>query len=259
MKIDKPFIIGMIHLPALVGYPEHPGMEAVIEFALKELEALEKGGVDGVLIENASDQPHVLEVGPEIVAAMTVVTRKVVEKTKLKVGVQVLINDPKASLAIASLAGADFIRTDYFVDKMSREKYGGEIAIDPKGWVSYREAIGASGVAILADLQVKYATLLEEGKSLGESAKQAVEAGADGLVVTGSVTGEKPITSDVFEAKSASGKVPVLVGSGFGTENATELMQFADGAIVGTSLKGEDGMVSVQKVAAMMAKVGGAK
>jgi predicted TIM-barrel enzyme len=44
-------LIGVIHLPPLPGYPASPGVGEVIEKALRDLEALEAGPVDGVLVE----------------------------------------------------------------------------------------------------------------------------------------------------------------------------------------------------------------
>ena len=124
-------IIGMIHLLPLTGYPKHPGMEIVIKQALEDLAILEKGGVTAVLVENENDHPHQVKAGPEIISAITIVVSEVVKKAKAPVGVEVLLNDPQASLAIAKITGAKFIRTDYFVDKMWRQKYG-QMEIDPK-------------------------------------------------------------------------------------------------------------------------------
>ena len=45
---------------------------------------------------------------------------------------------------------------------------------------------------LCTDIQVKYGTLLEEGKSLDTSARQAIAYGAGAIVVTGRVTGEPP-------------------------------------------------------------------
>jgi predicted TIM-barrel enzyme len=61
----------------------------------------------------------------------------------------------------------------------------------------------------------------------------------DALCVSGPITGQPADASglsDVAQAVSGSG-VPVLVNTGFRTSNAAELLQFADGAIVGSSLK----------------------
>jgi predicted TIM-barrel enzyme len=61
----------------------------------------------------------------------------------------------------------------------------------------------------------------------------------DALCVSGPITGQPADASglaDVAQAIDGSG-VPVLVNTGFRASNAVELLQFADGAIVGSSLK----------------------
>lgn len=242
----KKLIIGMIHLPPLPGYRKHPGMDEVIKHALNILQILQTGGADAVLVENEYDHPHQVKAGPEIIVAMSTVVAEIVKRSKIPVGVEVLLNDPKASLAIAKVCGAQFIRTDYFVDKMWRKEYG-EMEINPKALISFKNKIKANDVKIFADVQVKYAKLLEKDKAIKQSIKQAVKAGADGIIVTGKISGQAPDLADLQEAKSSAGIVPVYVGSGFSDENAGQLLKFCDGAIVGTSLK-RNGVVNLKKV-----------
>jgi len=248
-------IIGMIHLLPLLGYPKHPGMKTVIKQALKDLAILEKGGVNAVLVENENDHPHQVKAGPEIIAAMTQVVGEVVKKAKVPVGVEALLNDPQASLAIARIAGAKFIRTDYFVDKMRRKEYG-IMEINPQKLLVYKKKIKADSVKILADIQVKYANLLEKGKTISQSTKQAIKAGADGVVVTGNFSGQAPKIRDLQEAKMAAGNFPVYVGSGFSITNAKQLLPFCDGTIVGTSLKTK-GKIDLKKVKQLLKEVKG--
>lgn len=244
-------LIGVIHLPPLPGYPESPGIEVVVRKALTDLEALELGPVDGVLVENENDKPHRVEAARETIAAMTRVTRALVQRSRhAVVGVEILLNDPEASLAVAIASGARFIRTDYFVDPMERPEHGGRMRIDPKAVLDYRRRLGAEAVAIFADIQVKYARMLVE-RSLSESARLAAEAGADAIVVTGGVTGEPPERIDVGLARSGAGDIPVLIGSGLDASNAAGLLRVAHGAIVGTALKrGEH--VDGEKVRALL-------
>ncbi|MGQ0562102.1 MAG: BtpA/SgcQ family protein, partial [Gemmatimonadota bacterium] len=45
-------IIGMVHLPPLPGSPRWQGsMQAVLEAAARDAEALAQGGVDGIIVE----------------------------------------------------------------------------------------------------------------------------------------------------------------------------------------------------------------
>lgn len=237
---QKP-VIGVIHLPPLPGYENSPGIDAVVEKALADLRALESGPVDGVLVENEHDKPHRVASASETTAAMTRVTRELVDAARsCAVGVEILLNDPEASLAVALAAGARFIRTDYFVDPMERPEHGGAMHIDPEGLMAYRAKIGADKILVLADIQVKYARMLEQ-RSLRDSAKLARRHGADAIVVTGTVTGEPPRVEELEQARSGASDVPVLIGSGLDRSNARALLDACDGAIVGTSLKtGED-------------------
>ena len=252
-SVKKP-VIGMVHLLSLPGYKSHQGIDSVISHALKDLKALEGGGIDGIMVENEHDHPHQVSVGPEIVSAMTKIVGKVIEKATVPVGLEVLLNDPMASLAIAKITGAKYIRTDYFVDKMARSEYGGEMKINPRGLMEYKKKISAEEIAVLTDLQVKYATLLEKGKSIAQSAAQAEKAGSDGIIITGDTSGERPEADDLKEAKLTVKNIPVIIGSGFSVTNARELLKWADGAIVGSSVK-TNNVVDYKKVKKLMTVV----
>lgn len=252
-KSQKP-IIGMVHLLAMPNSRGYVGFEATLEHALNELDNLEKGGIDGLLIENDNDSPYTLLADPSTVAVMTAITAKIVEKSSVPVGVEVLLNDPKASLSIAVAGGAQFIRTDYFVDRMSRPEYGGEIYINPQEILDFRSKLQAEDIFILADVQVKHAQLLEVGKTISASVRQAEQAGADGVIVSGNFTGEQPVADDLKEAMKAVDKIPVLIGSGFTSKNAAQLLPHTHAVIVGSSIK-ENGKVSLNKAMELMSEV----
>jgi membrane complex biogenesis BtpA family protein len=248
-------VIGVIHLPPLPGFDGYPGMDALLRHALADLEVLITCEVEGVLVENEHDKPHQVVATPEVVAAMKEITTAVVAAGhNIVVGCEILLNDPRASLDVASHAGAAFIRSDYFVDHMSRPGYG-EFHIDPAGLVDYRNRYARS-VMILADVQVKYATMLEP-RPLAESVRLAVRHGADAVVVTGDATGNAPRMQHLEEASLAAGErqVPVLIGSGLDAGNAPALLQCCDGAIVGTALM-QDGKIDAKKTAALINAVG---
>jgi predicted TIM-barrel enzyme len=143
---------------------------------------------------------------------MTRVTHALVAAAnRLPVGIEILLNDPEASLAVAHSSGADFIRTDYFADEMQRPEYGA-MRIAPADVVAYRARIGAQRVLILADIQVKYAEMIAP-RTLEASAREAAGRGADAVMVTGSRTGAPPSPQDVLAARTGAGECPVLVGN----------------------------------------------
>jgi membrane complex biogenesis BtpA family protein len=175
-----------------------------------------------------------------------VIARELVRaSTRVAIGVEILLNDPEASLAAALAAGATFVRTDYFVDEMTRPEHG-SMRIAPAELMAYRRRIGAEQVSVLADIQVKYAQMVEP-RTLAASAALAREHGADAIVVSGTRTGEPPSSEQLADARQGAGTVPVLVGSGFDEANARALLRHADGAIVGTSLLRE-GHAEIERV-----------
>jgi membrane complex biogenesis BtpA family protein len=257
MKLDlnkKPLVIGMIHLPVTLSYDGWSGLNAFVNKAIRDLHSLENGGVDAALIENDGDQPCQVKGTADVVASMTVVAHELAKIAKIPLGIEVLLNDPKASLSIAKTCGLSFIRTDYFVDKMTREGYG-EFDVDPLGLLTFQHKIGAEDIKILADVQVKYATMIDKTKTIVESAQEAMRFGADGIIITGTKTGEKPVTIDIKAAKDAvDSRIPVLVGSGLSVKNTQELVKYADGFIVGSAIKTGD-FVDVLKVKSLIAEI----
>ena len=235
-------LIGVCHLPPLPDYPDSPGIDALRQHAVNDLRALAAAGFDGILIENEYDRPHRVKAEQATIEAMTEVTRAAVARDEaVVIGCEILLNDPRASLDVCKASGAGFIRSDYFIDRMSRPDYG-EFEIDAAGLLDYRKEIGLADVAILDDVQVKFATMVEK-RPLQESARIAALTGADAVIVTGDETGSAPTVHQLREARAgvgASGRdVPILLGSGLDTLNAADLLDACDGAIVGTSLMRE--------------------
>lgn len=223
----------MIALPPMPGYDAYTNIDALIDAALEDLEHLEHGGVDAVLVENDFDQPHTRFGGAEVHAAMTRITREVVSRARVPVGVEVLLDDWRASLAIAAVTGARFIRVDFFVDRVMT-KFG-EFEPNPSAVMNYRRRIRAEHVQLYADLQVKYSAPIGAPKLIEHSARDAELAGADAVIISGSETAVGPSPNDLRAAHAAA--LPVLIGSGLTHENAAALIPLADGAIVGTALR----------------------
>ena len=67
----KKVVIAMAHIGALPGSPLYDadgGVNKLIEGVLKDIEALQTGGVDAVMFGNENDRPYVLKAPPEGVA-----------------------------------------------------------------------------------------------------------------------------------------------------------------------------------------------
>lgn len=230
----KKILIGAIHLPPLPGFDDFPGFDSAIENALLDLDAFEKGGVDAIIFENNYDLPHTELVGPEIVAAMTRVGAVLRAHSSLPMGVSVLWNDYRSALAIAKALDLQFVRVPVFVDTV-KTSYG-TIRGDAAAVVAFRKEIGADSVELCTDIHVKHAEILNTD-TLIESATHAMDAGSDCLIVTGKWTGDAPDMTELSTLRDAVGVFPIICGSGVSSSNVQELFQYADGAIVSTSLK----------------------
>ena len=241
--IPVPRLTGMIHLPALPGSPEMIGQsfdpESAVKPVVEEARILADAGIDALLIENMHDRPYLRGdgVGPETVAAMTLLARAVRERVSLPCGVQVLAAANRQALAIAVAAGLEFVRVEGFVfGHVADEGYIDGCAGD---LLRYRSGLGAEAIAVWADIKKKHsAHALTSDVDIATTARAAEFCGADALIVTGSHTGESTNPEDIIAARNATA-LPVLVGSGLTPENAPDLLPHADGAIVGSSLKHE--------------------
>jgi uncharacterized protein len=229
-------IIGVVHLLPLPTSARWGGnLNAVIDRAEQEAVALVSGGVDGIIIENFFDAPFPKsQVDPAVVSAMTTIVSRLMELVSQPIGINVLRNDSLSAMAIASCTGAAFIRVNVLSGVMATDQ--GLIEGCAHSLLRYRRELG-SNVKILADVLVKHAHPLSSS-DLTTAVKETIDRGlADAVILSGVATGSPPSLEDLRLAKAAAGGVPVIVGSGADCDNITNLMQFADGAIISSSLK----------------------
>jgi hypothetical protein len=228
--------IGVVHLPPLPGSPRWAGsMEQVLDHAEKEARILERAGSDGIIVENFGDAPfRIGAVEPVTVAAMTRAVERVRQATQLPVGVNMLRNDARSALGVAVATGAQFIRVNIHYGVMAANE--GLVEGAAYETLRHRQALGAD-VKILADVLVKHAVPLGQVDLSFMARETAYRGLADGLIVTGPVTGQPAAANDVLLARQAVPDRLLLVGSGVDLSNAQQLLKHANGAIVGTSLK----------------------
>jgi membrane complex biogenesis BtpA family protein len=248
-------IVGMIHLDPLPGAPEYEGDRAAVrDRALADARALEAGGVDAVLVENFGDAPfYPDDVPPHTVADVSVLARDVEREVDVPVGVNVLRNDGSAAVAAAAAAGGAFVRVNVHAGASVTDQ--GVLEGHAHETMRLRERLDAD-VAVLADVDVKHASALGD-RDLEARVRDVVERGlADGVVVSGSATGDATAPESLERARAALADVapatPLFVGSGVTRESIGDALALADGAIVGTALKRDgdvDAPVSRERVA----------
>lgn len=229
-------IIGVVHLLPLPTSPRWGGsLKAVIDRAEQEATALSSGGVDGIIVENFFDAPFTKnQVDPAVVSAMTIVVQRIQNLVTLPIGINVLRNDAKSAMAIATCVKAQFIRVNVLTGVMATDQ--GLIEGDAHQLLRYRRELG-SDVKILADVLVKHARPLGS-VNLTTAVQDTIERGlADAVILSGWATGSPPNLEDLELASSSAKGTPVFIGSGATWENIATLMPAVDGVIVSSSLK----------------------
>jgi uncharacterized protein len=252
--------IGVVHCPPLPGSPRFAGanIEMIYDQALRDAEAYVRGDIDGLIVENHGDIPFLKpsEIGPETAAAMAVVTDRIRREFGVPLGINVLANAAIQALAVAKAGGAAFVRVNQWANAYVANE--GLVEGEAARALRFRSAIGARHVMIFADAHVKHgAHAIVADRSLTELTRDLEFFDADAVIATGRRTGDAADLGELEEIARAT-RLPVFVGSGVTTDNVHEILERAEGAIIGSSLK-EDGVwwgaVETPKVAAFMKKV----
>ena len=229
-------LIGVVHLQPLPGAPRWRGdMESVIEFAVNDARAYERGGAHAVFIENFGDVPFTKgSIAPETLAAMAAAGRAIRQAVDLPIGFNVLRNDARAALALCAVCDGAFIRVNVHTGAMLTDQ--GLIEGNAYETLRYRHRV-CPGAQILADVHVKHAVPLGNW-SIEDAARDTVERGlADALIVSGAGTGLQADLADVERVRRTAPTTRILLGSGTTLANVRAFLPAADGFIVGSSLK----------------------
>jgi membrane complex biogenesis BtpA family protein len=176
-------IIAMCHLQAFPGEPRYDrekGLEFVIEKGRKDLEALQDGGVDGVMFSNEYGLPYQTAVSSVTVISMARVIGELLRDIRVPYGVNVLL-DPVKSLELAVATGARFVR----------EIFSGVYASDFGLWntdsgstIRHKMAIGAENVRCLYNIVPESGVYLA-GRDIESIAKTTVFINRRAAAATG--------------------------------------------------------------------------
>ena len=248
---EKP-IIALLHLDALPGEPAFEGsLDAVMEHAAADLAALQEGGVDGILIANENCTPTTPNTAMETLMAMAAVIGSIKKEIRIPFGTNV-VYDPEATIRMGAALGADF----------GRSAFGGAFtgvygihSVNFGDMVRLKYQLGRPDFQLLCKFNpegdVRLGGLTDE-QVLNSLCKGGF-AGA--LCVSGPGAGQEAnfdlLTKICRLAKKKN--VPVFCNTGCRLDTIEKILSVADGACVGTALKGEDGRVDLQKVKAFMA------
>lgn len=232
----KKQVIGALHFSPMIGYGGYKDYNSILYKAKGDLEAFERGGIDAIILENNYNFPHqATREKDEAIVMMTSLVRDLMRSSGLPFGISVLFNDYVSALKIAKETGGKFVRVPVFVDGVNT--IFGRIYAEPEKVIETRVTLCAEDIKIYADIQVKHAEMLDPSKTIEQSALEAAANGADGLIITGKVTGDSPKIYDLKKSKELAKSLPIIIGSGADKNNIKSLFTYGDAVIVSTSLK----------------------
>jgi membrane complex biogenesis BtpA family protein len=232
-------LIGVVHLVPLPGSPDYSGggVEAINARALADAGAYVDAGFDGLIVENHGDIPFSKpeDIGPETAAHMAVAAERVRREAGLPIGINVLANAALHAFAVASAAGARFVRVNQWANAYVANE--GLIEGAAAKAMRYRSALQAQGVNIFADAHVKHgAHAIVQDRPIEELVRDVEFFNADVVIFTGQRTGHAA-DLDYLRKIRAAASVPALVGSGVDPGNVGDILAIVDGVIVASSLK----------------------
>jgi uncharacterized protein len=232
-------LIGVVHLLPLPASPDYSGgsVEAIYARALADAKAYAAASFDGLIVENHGDIPFSKpdDIGPETAAHMAIAADRVRGETGLPIGINVLANAALHALAVASAAGARFVRVNQWANAYVANE--GLIEGAAAKAMRYRSALQAQGVNIFADAHVKHgAHAIVQDRPIAELVRDLEFFNADVVIFTGQRTGHTA-DLDYLRKLRAAASLPTLVGSGVDSGNVGDILSIVDGVIVASSLK----------------------
>lgn len=195
-------------------------------------------GYDAIIVENFGDAPFFAGRVPAItVAALTTCALAIREAAPaVPLGINVLRNDGDAALSIAVACGAAFVRVNVLTGARVTDQ--GVIEGEAAALLRLRRGLGADGVAIWADVDVKHSAPLGPPRPIAQEVEDTTKrALASVVLVTGEGTGKGVDVAKLAAVKAAAAGTPVLVASGATIASMPELAAHANGVVVGSALR----------------------
>ncbi len=230
-------VLGMVHLGAMPGTPfyEEGSFETTFEKALADARALDQGGADGCLVQTVDRVYSVKdESDPIRVAAVAMIVRAIDQATRpdFQIGVQIMRNALKASLAVAKVGNGTFVRCGALVGATLTAH--GLVEANPLDVLQYRSLIRATNVKLIAEIDSMHFKWWG-GKPVAEIALAAKGVGAEAVSLGD--PDEETTLAMIHAVRKAAPGLPIILAGYTNHENAARLLAAADGAFVGSCLE----------------------
>jgi membrane complex biogenesis BtpA family protein len=143
--------------------------------------------------------------------------------------------DARCALAVAAATGASFIRE---VATGAWESDMGLWSPDAAQLLRERRRLDVNHLAIFMNITPEFASSVGSRTPADIAKSTVVSSLADVILVSGAMAGAEPDLSVIASVREAvDPKVPVLLNTGARAETIDRYFKYADGCIVGSSLK----------------------
>lgn len=243
--VKKP-IIGMLHLDALPGDPRYKpqgSLDQVVHHALEDLQALQDGGIDGVLISNEFSLPYERHMSFVTPAAMARIIGEIKSEIKVPYGVD-CISDGLATIELAAAVDAKFVRGTFSGVYVGD---GGIYNNDFAALLRRKTALHLDKLKMLYFINPESDRNLDT-RPLVDIAKSTIfKAHPDGLCISANAAGQDVDDELIRSVKDGAPDVVVLCNTGCRPDTIRAKLKFADAAVVGTYFK-ENGKLENDKL-----------
>lgn len=231
-------LVGVLHLPPLPGAANYQrfDFDEISKIFAINAKTLEDAGFTHIMIQDGNDNPQPIKANIATIAALTRIGTKVRESISIPLGVIIGHNDGAASVAIAHVIQAQFVRIKVLTG----------VSIGPTGIINgcalevarMKKELG-SETEVWADVHEATSRVIVGG--IEWAANEAIKfGGAEKLIITR----DSGVTDALMDIAKLSGEMgnqhPMLVGGRVSLSTLQEVISSADGAIIGSALQNSD-------------------
>ena len=230
-------IIAMLHLDPLPGDPrfghDGGGLSDAVEHAKRDLDALQEGGVDGVIVSNEFSLPYQRHMDFVTPASMAYIVGQLKSQLSVPFGVDA-ISDGLACIELAAACEANFVRGTFSGVYVGD---GGLYNNDFSMLMRRKAALHLDDLKMLYFINPESDRNLDT-RELSEIASSTIfKVHPDGLCVSATAAGSDVNTGLIASVKKKNPEVAVLVNTGCRPDTIREKLSVCDAAVVGTYFK----------------------
>ncbi len=255
LGVKKP-IIGYVQLGGLT----EEGFDYSFAKGVVDAAHLERGGVDAIVVENYNEPEEGAKANSVSKEYMRLICQQIRRAVKCaKLGINVLPADLEAAFELAYNYSFDFVHADVYADKVVSRETGKPIEVDLDRISQTRRELDYSCIPLIATIKPWHVYDVIGDESIEDSAKRAVDHGADAIVVVGR-NGVPPEIDEIGRVKAVV-PVPVGAGSGITSQRMRQYWPEADFFLVSREFKyldfdgRKDGLVEEYRVRKFMETV----